>query len=195
MKSNFIQRGAVTIFMVLSSALIANSRSVAQTNEKPLIAPAWEGQVSQWNGFDKTDFKFENRDAYVVSPKTPAPGNPWVWRARFPGFHAESDLILLSRGFHIAHLNTNGLLGSPQAMEAWNNFYQHLTSNGLAKKCVLEGVSRGGLFVYQFASRWPDRVACIYCDTPVGDISSWPGGKGEGRGRQGEGGGASRRVT
>ena len=182
MKSNFIKRMTIAVSVVLFLGLTTHSSCFAQTEEKRLVAPVWEGQVSEWNGFNKTDFKFENRDAYVVSPKTPAPGNPWVWRARFPGFHAEADLILLARGFHIAHINTNGLLGSPKAMEAWNNFYQHLTTNGLAKECVLEGVSRGGLFVYQFASRWPERVACIYCDTPVGDISSWPGGKGKGRG-------------
>ncbi len=182
MKSNFIKRITIAVSVVLFLGLTTHSSCSAQTEEKRLVAPVWEGKVSEWNGFNKTDFKFENRDAYVVSPKTPAPGNPWVWRARFPGFHAEADLILLTRGFHIAYVNTNGLLGSPKAMEVWNNFYQHLTTNGLAKKCVLEGVSRGGLFVYQFASRWPERTACIYCDTPVGDIASWPGGKGIGRG-------------
>lgn len=67
-------------------------------------------------------------------------------------------------------------------MKHWDAFYQFLTKRGLARKPALEGVSRGGLFVYNFASRWPDRVACIYCDTPVCDIRSWPGGKGTGRG-------------
>ena len=133
MKSNFIKRITIAVSVVLFLGLTTHSSCSAQTEEKRLVAPVWEGKVSEWNGFNKTDFKFENRDAYVVSPKTPAPGNPWVWRARFPGFHAEADLILLTRGFHIAYVNTNGLLGSPKAMEVWNNFYQHLTTNGLAK--------------------------------------------------------------
>lgn len=182
MKPNFIKQITGAISILILTGLLVHSPSLAQTKEKRLVAPAWEGEVSNWNGFDKTDFKVAHRNAYVVAPKTAAPGNPWVWRARFPGFHAESDLILLSRGFHIAHVDTNGMLGSPKAMKFWDKFYQHLTARGLAKKCVLEGVSRGGLFVYQFASRWPERVACIYCDTPVGDIASWPGGKGSGRG-------------
>ena len=83
MKSNFIQRVAVTIFMVLFSALIVNSRSVAQTNEKPLIAPAWEGQVSQWNGFDKTDFKFENRDENIIPEEAPFTAEATVWLILF----------------------------------------------------------------------------------------------------------------
>jgi sialidase-1 len=182
MKSLTVKRLTFAFFLPMLMGLLIHSVGFAQTVEKRQVAPAWDGEVSQWNGFDRTDFKIGGRDAYVVSPKSAAPGNPWVWRARFPGFHADSDLILLTRGFHIAHINTNGMLGSPKAMNFWDEFYQHVTARGLAKKCVLEGVSRGGLFVYQFAARWPDRVACIYCDTPVGDISSWPGGKGAGRG-------------
>ena len=182
MKSSLIKQITIAVSIAILTGLLADYPSFAQTKEKRLVAPEWEGEVSNWNGFDKTDFKFDSRNAFIVAPKTPAPGNPWVWRARFPGFHAESDLILLSRGFHIAHIDTNGMLGSPKAMKFWDKFYQHLTAQDLAKKCVLEGVSRGGLFVYQFASRWPERVACIYCDTPVSDISSWPGGQGKGRG-------------
>ncbi len=70
-------------------------------------------------------------------------------------------------------------------MKHWDAFYSFLMERGLSKQPALEGVSRGGLFVYNFASRWPDRVACIYCDTPVGDIKSWPGGKGTGLGDAG----------
>ncbi|MBA2112951.1 hypothetical protein HOV93_00970 [Planctomycetes bacterium FF15] len=150
-----------------------------------LTAADWPGQESQWNGYAKYDFKVDQRPAYVVVPNHPAPGNPWVWRARFPGFHAEADLLLLKRGFHIAYINTNDMLGSPTAMGHWDNFYDFLTEKGLAKRVALEGVSRGGLFVYGWVARHPDKVACIYADTPVCDFKSWPGGKGKGVGSSG----------
>ena len=51
---------------------------------------------------------------------------------------------------------------------------------------VLEGVSRGGLYVYRWAKNHPNTVACVYNDTPVCDFKSWPGGKGQGKGAQGE---------
>lgn len=145
----------------------------------------WPGKESTWNGFQKFDFTVDQRPAYVVVPKQAADGNPWVWRARFPGFHAEADQLLLDRGFHVAYINTNDMLGSPRAMQHWDNFYKFLTEKGLSKKVCLEGVSRGGLFVYGWASRHPELVACIYCDTPVCDIKSWPGGKGQGVGSSG----------
>ena len=159
---------------------VAQSKTVESALAK--ATPVWPGKKTDWKGFEKFDFEVDGRPAYVVRPKHPAPGNPWVWRARFPNFHAEADLILLERGFHIARINTDGMLGSTNALKHWNAFYDIVTEKGLAKKCALEGVSRGGLFVYRFASRWPERVACIYCDTPVCDINSWPGGKGKGRG-------------
>jgi predicted peptidase len=48
-------------------------------------------------------------------PKEVAEGRPWVWRARFPSYHTEADELLLAGGFHIAYMNTGGMLGSPKA--------------------------------------------------------------------------------
>jgi lysophospholipase L1-like esterase/pimeloyl-ACP methyl ester carboxylesterase len=145
----------------------------------------WPGQASLWQGYERVDFEVDGRKAYVVQPHITAPGSPWVWRARFPSFHSEADQILLARGFHVAHIDTNGMLGSERAMKHWDAFYAFMVERGLNKRVALEGVSRGGLFIYGFASRWPERVTCIYGDTPVADIKSWPGGKGTGRGDAG----------
>ncbi|MEM8713364.1 MAG: GDSL-type esterase/lipase family protein [Planctomycetota bacterium] len=140
-------------------------------------------QAPQWHGYRRLDFTIAGKKARLVIPEHPAPGRPWVWRARFPDFHAGADRILLERGFHIAHLDTSGMLGGPKAMAAWDTFYNSMVSErGLAPKPALEGVSRGGLFVYRWASQHPERVACIYADTPVCDIRSWPLGSGQGRG-------------
>ena len=136
-----------------------------------------------WKGFRQIHFKVAGRAAYIVHPKTAARGNPWVWRARFPGYHAEMDVKLLERGFHIGYVDVPGMFGSPKAVTIGDRFYEHVTKNlGLAERPALEGVSRGGLFVYNWAAKNPEKVACIYCDTPVLDFKSWPGGKGDGLG-------------
>lgn len=165
--------------------LITTTVLFATTFLVSVASADWPGKESQWNGYSKHDFNVDQRPAYVVVPKQAAAGNPWVWRARFPGFHAEADLLLLERGFHVAYINTDDMLGSPRAMGHWDSFYDFVTEKGLAKRVALEGVSRGGLFVYGWAARHPDRVACIYADTPVCDIKSWPGGKGKGVGSSG----------
>ena len=147
-----------------------------------LVQADWPGEQSTWKGHTRYTFKVDGRSAYVVLPSSEATGRPWVWRARFPEFHTEADELLLKRGFHIAYINTDGMLGSPKAMTHWNAFYEFMVEHDMSQKFALEGVSRGGLFVYGFATRWPDRVACIYADTPVADLKSWPGGKGIGKG-------------
>lgn len=149
------------------------------------------GKTSDWNGFEREDFTLSVDGTplacRVIKPKHPAPGNPWVHRARFPDFHAEADQILLDRGFHITYVNTDGMYGSPRAMKLWDAFYRDMTERlKLAPKSAVEGVSRGGLFAYAWASRYPERVACIYADTPVCDIKSWPLGSGKGIGSEGD---------
>ena len=142
-------------------------------------------QKSDWKGFDKYDFKFQGKDAWLVLPENAQPGNPWIWRARFPGYHSEADSILVSEGFHLAHINTAGMLGNPESMEIWDEFYSFLISEyHLDRKVALAGVSRGGQFIYTWAKRNPKNVHCIYGDAPVCDFKSWPGGFGKGMGDQ-----------
>lgn len=146
---------------------------------------AWYTRETKWNGFAQYHFQIKDQAAYIVAPTKALEGNPWIWRARFPGYHAEMDVELVGKGFHIGYVDVAGLLGSPQAMEIADAFYEFATEKRkLAAKPCLEGVSRGGLVVYNWAAKHPDRVACIYCDTPVLDIKSWPGGKGDGIGHE-----------
>jgi alpha-beta hydrolase superfamily lysophospholipase len=56
--------------------------------------------------------------------------------------------------------------------------------HGFAPKAALEGMSRGGLIIYNWAAVNPDKVSCIYGDAPVCDFKSWPGGKGKGQGSE-----------
>ncbi len=138
---------------------------------------------SQWHGFEKKSFSFEARSAYIVKPSIALAGNPWIWRAYFPDWHYEMDSILVSKGFHIAFIDCSDMFGNAEAMQVWEKFYRHLTAAfSFSEKPVLEGVSRGGLYVYGWAKRNPDKVSFIYAEAPVLDIRSWPGGKGAGRG-------------
>jgi sialidase-1 len=160
------------IFIISCINILVIPAAFSQKNTKPL-----------WHGFEKENFSFNSRDAYIVKPLKAIPGNPWIWRAYFPDWHYEMDSILLSRGFHIAFINCNDMYGSPAAMQVWEGFYQHLVTNySFAQKVALEGVSRGGFYVYNWAKRNPDKVSCIYGEAPVLDIKSWPGGKGKGKG-------------
>lgn len=143
------------------------------------------GAKTSWHGFDRYDFDVDSRKCIVVTPKKAADGKPWIWRARFFGHEPQADIALLNHGFHVVYCDVSNLFGSSQAVEHWNAFYAYLTEkHGFAEKCALEGMSRGGLIIYNWAAANPDKVTCIYGDAPVCDIKSWPGGKGKGKGSQ-----------
>lgn len=158
---------------LLVACLIVAGISVSESADLP-------GEVSQWHGFDRHDFEHDLRACTVVVPQSVAAGRPWIWRARFFGHEPQVDLALLKRGYHVAYCDVSDLFGGPEAIAHWNAFYRFLTDeHGFADKPALEGMSRGGLIVFNWAVANPTQVACIYADAPVCDFKSWPGGKGK----------------
>jgi pimeloyl-ACP methyl ester carboxylesterase/lysophospholipase L1-like esterase len=138
---------------------------------------------ADWHGFPRYDFRVGGRLASVVVPRTAAPGRPWLWHGEFFGHKPAPDIALLEQGFHIVYLQVPDQLGSPGAMAHWDRLYQELTSRyQFGPKPALVGLSRGGLYCYNWAAAHPLKVSCIYGDAPVCDFKSWPGGRGKGPG-------------
>jgi pimeloyl-ACP methyl ester carboxylesterase len=138
-------------------------------------AAEFPGTVDQWNGYRRHSFTLDTRKCFVVEPARAAAGKPWIWRARFWGHRPEVDVALLGKGFHLVYMDIVEMYGSPKAVAHWNEFYRFLTAeHGFHRKAVLEGMSRGGLTVYAWASANPEKVACIYADAPVCDFRTWP---------------------
>lgn len=134
-----------------------------------------EDRPADWNGFQRLSFTVADRACFITQPALAAPGKPWVWRTSFPDYHPEVDLELLRQGWAVGYIECLSQLGSDGALDLMDQFYEHVTSQrGLSRKPALEGVSRGGLHAYRYAARHPGRVACIYADTPVLDLKSWP---------------------
>ncbi len=140
-------------------------------------------QETNYHGFKGLDFKFEGHDAKIVFPEKAEPGRHWIWRARFWGHEPQTEIALLQKGFHVVYVDGAEYCGNQDAISLWNHFYEFLTREyQLNSKAVLEGFSRGGLYVYNWGSENVEKVACIYADAPVCDLRSWPGGKGKGAG-------------
>ena len=148
-----------------------------------VLAEEFTGRKGSFHGFAQFEFQVQDARCRVVTPKNAAPGKPWIWRARFWGHQPQLDIALLKRGWHVAYCEVGNLFGNPKAVARWDQFYRHLTTqHNFNKRPVLEGMSRGGLIIYNWAKANPTKVLCIYGDAPVCDIKSWPGGKGKGKG-------------
>ena len=178
--------GGTTVGLAVASLLaviiLAATSALADETPKPLT-----GTKSSYHGFDRYDFVVDGQKCIVVTPKSAAKGHPWIWRAEFFDHRPEIDLALVNKGFHLVHMNVGNTFGCPSAMKHFDEFYKVLTEqHGLSKKPVLEGLSRGGLYVYNWGAAHPDQVGVILGDNPVCDFKSWPGGKGKGPGSAGD---------
>ena len=172
----------VTTSQLMASLCIGCLWVLVGRGEETTSAP-FPGTKSDWHGFARYEFEVGGKKVSVVRPEQPAEGKPWVWHGEFFGHKPAPDIALLKRGFHIVYLSVPNMLGSPNAVRHWNDCYAELTGKyGFAKKVALVGLSRGGLYCYNWAIANPEQVACIYADAPVCDFKSWPGGKGVGPG-------------
>ena len=121
-----------------------------------------EKEVSS-DGIDVT-LKDGKRRCVVVVPKKAAPGYPWSWRGCYWNHQPQTEVELLSRGFHIAYVAPD----SGRQGKAWDRWYEFLTAqHGLAKKAAFIGMSKGGVNEFNWGVVNADKVACIYADNPA----------------------------
>ncbi len=163
----------------------ANALEAQIRNTMKTLPPQFPGVLSDYHGFNRYDFKVDGRDAIVATPHQldEKLGLPWIWRAEFFDHRPELDLALLALGYHLVFIEVGNTFGAPSAMKHWDAFYKQLTEQfGLSSKPTLEGLSRGGLYIYNWAAKHPNSVSVLYGDNPVCDFKSWPGGKGAGPG-------------
>ena len=161
----------------------------AEPEKETATALSWpEEKIDTWRGYRRHTFKVDGCACWVVEPKKAAPGNPWTWCMEFPDAFTERTGVpqLLALGFHHVHITVGNTFGCPTAVKNFDAFYRAITEKGLARKGTLIGISRGGLYAYNWAAQNPDKVVCVYGDAPVCDFKSWPGGKGKGKGSPGD---------
>ncbi len=176
---------ALSFMSLLPQASAAGAGAAASAQPAIDWQPA---KTNTWKTFARYDFTVDGCACWVAVPKTPRPGNPWVWCLEFPtAFDSRTGVMkLVADGYYYVHMSVGNTFGSPAAQAHLDAFYSHIVAKGLSPKGTLIGVSRGGLYAYRFAAAHPERVVCIYGDAPVCDFKSWPGGKGKGKGSKGD---------
>ena len=134
--------------------------------------------VKEWQGFKMREFQVAGRNCRLVSPEKDLPGKPWIWRMEFFDAYPSVDIALVKAGYYLAYMDVSGMWGGPQAMPLMDQFYDEMvTKEGLNKKTVPEGFSRGGLFALNWSVRHLDRIASIYLDAPACNFKSIGKGK------------------
>ncbi len=150
-----------------------------------LQSKGWK-KSEPWEGLEVWSGVVDGRACRIVPAPKPIQANPWAWRTEFFGAFANADVALVKSGVSLVYMDVQDHYGCPKAMDHFDVFYKFLREEGFGPRSAMIGLSRGGLFAWNYASRFPERVASLYADNPVCDFKSWPGGKGSGPGSPGD---------
>ena len=156
--------------------LFCNAAQADDLKSRLRAAGVTDTAAASFHEFAELDFKLPEDGAAckIVSPTNAAAGSPWVWRARFWDHQPAFDVAMLEHGYHLVYCDVVELWGAPRAVERWNHFYALAQKVGLGPKPVLEGMSRGGTYIFNWAKANPTKVAAIYGDNPLLDLRAFP---------------------
>ncbi len=127
-------------------------------------------------------FLINERPSFIFWPareKRTTP-QPWVFYGpTLPGYPDSHEKWMheqfLAAGIAVAGIDVGEAYGSPQGQKHFTALYDELTGKrGFAKKPVMLGRSRGGLWVTSWAAANTDKVAGIAGIYPVYDFRTYP---------------------
>jgi len=129
------------------------------------------------------NFEVNGRPAFLYLPEPSKRSNPQPWIFYAPTLPPYPDAgerwmheHFLEAGVAVAGIDVGEAYGSPESHKHFDALYDELVNRrNFAKKVVLLGRSRGGLWVSSWAIANPSRVAAIAGIYPVFDFTTYPG--------------------
>ncbi|MBQ6998582.1 MAG: alpha/beta fold hydrolase [Clostridia bacterium] len=137
--------------------------------------------MENWNGYKLEKEIFEGRELITVFPEKS--NGKWAIKTEYFDAFPDVQIKLLDMGYHIFHIKNITRWHKWEDTEARANLaeYVHKKYN-LSKKCVIIGMSCGGMQGIYFAAKYPQYVSCMYLDAPVVNLLSCPAGLGKSNG-------------
>lgn len=128
-----------------------------------------------WNEFEMKTFFFEERKAFIVYPKTKPNGRLLLkteYMDAFPNF----DISMLEKGYHLIHITHCSRWAPDEETNIMAEFVRFCAKElNASERCIIEGLSCGGLQATKFAELYPELTSVLYLDAPVLNILSMVG--------------------
>ncbi|MEA4889875.1 MAG: alpha/beta hydrolase [Clostridiaceae bacterium] len=128
-----------------------------------------------WDEFKVKNFIFSERGAVIIYPNCKPNGRLLLkteYLDAFPNF----DVAMLERGYHLIHIAHRSRWAPDGETSIMADFARFCAKELQAsERCVLEGMSCGGLQAARFAELYPELTAVMYLDAPVLNILSMAG--------------------
>ena len=134
--------------------------------------------MENWYGFRLEREKFEDRELISVFPEKP--NGRWVLKTEYFGAFPKAEVELVKKGYHLFHLQSITRWHKDEDTEARARLCGYVSEKyGLSKKCVVVGMSCGGMQGSDLGAKHPECVSCLYLDAPVVNLLSCPAGLGK----------------
>lgn len=142
-----------------------------------------ETKQSEWNGFKRLDFVFEDRSCILVCPNKATDGNKWMYKTEYFDAFPDVSIKMLERGYYVAYMKNKSRWVHPEDTDARARFCEFMSKEfNLNRQCAIIGMSCGGMQGALFCAKHPQYVAAAYLDAPVMNYLSCPFGLGVGKG-------------
>ena len=125
--------------------------------------------------FKIKEFTFRERAAKIIYPST-APNGRMLLKPEYLGAFPTFDIAMLKRGYYLIFISHQTRWASDEETDIMAEFVLHCAKElGADKRCIIEGMSCGGLQGARFAEEYPELCAVLYLDNPVLNILSMYG--------------------
>ena len=126
-----------------------------------------------FNGYRLERVTVFDREAIIVYPEEGMANGKWALKTEYFGAFPDTEIKLLEKGYHIAHIATKTRWYVKEDNEAKKALAEYMHEKlGLSEKCVIIGMSCGGMQGIYFGAEYPEHVSCMYLDAPVVDLLS-----------------------
>ena len=128
-----------------------------------------------WNEFKSETFIFAERQATIVYPDC-EPNGRLLLKTEYLNAFPNFDIEMLKRGYYLIHISHRSRWAPDEETAIMAEFVRYCAGEfGTSERCVLEGMSCGGLQAARFAELYPELAAVLYLDAPVLNILSMAG--------------------
>lgn len=121
------------------------------------------------------EFTFAERGAVIIYPKG-EPNGKMLLKTEYLDAFPSFDKAMLDKGYYLIHFLQRTRWAPDEEMNIMADFVRHCAKElGASERCIVEGMSCGGLQAARFAEMYPELAAVVYLDAPVLNILSMVG--------------------
>lgn len=128
-----------------------------------------------WNNFEEKVFLFQERKARIIYPST-EPNGKLILKLEYLDAFPSFEIAMLNKGYTLCFMEHPTRWAPDWETAVVAEFIRHVAAElHTEPKCILVGMSCGGLQAARLAELYPELVSVMYLDAPVLNILSMAG--------------------